>query len=320
MATGDGPPMKVLYIGGYSRSGSTLLLRLLGESPGLVPVGELFDVWNRSYGENQLCGCGLGFRECPFWGEVTREAFGVAPADLPWTEYEVRRQRVQGHKAIPSLWVPALRTRSYRRELKSYASEMGNLFRAIFSVSKGRVVLDSSKVPQFAWILAEVPGIEVHLVHLVRDSRAAAFSWTRHKVRPEISWKVQAMDRHSVARSASEWNLFNVMLGSNRKILTSYTLVRYEDLVEDPSAELRKISRAVGEPIIHDDLLNEGGVHLGTAHTVSGNPSRFNVGPTKIRRDDEWLQGLSSRDRLAVTALSFNGLKKYHYPLTPWRD
>ena len=319
MGTDTISPMKILYIGGYSRSGSTLLLRLLGESPGLVPVGELFDVWNRSYAENQLCGCGLGFRECPFWREVTLQAYGVEPGDLPWADYEARRQDVQGHKAIPRLWVPALRSRRYRHELASYASDLGSLYRAIFSVSKGRLVLDSSKVPQFAWILAEVPGIEVHLVHLVRDSRAAAFSWTRHKVRPEISWKVQAMDRHSVGRSALEWNLFNTMLGSNRKILTSYTLVRYEDLVEDPSAELRKISRAVGEPIAGDDLLDQGDVHLSTAHTASGNPSRFTVGPIKIRRDDEWLQGLAPRDRLEVTALSLNGLRKYRYPLAPWR-
>ena len=110
---GDDAPIKILYIGGYSRSGSTLLLRLLAESPGLVAVGELFDVWNRSYRDNQLCGCGLGFRECPFWQQTTVEAFGAGPAAIPWANYEARRRRVQGVTSVPRLWFPGLRSRSY---------------------------------------------------------------------------------------------------------------------------------------------------------------------------------------------------------------
>ena len=176
-------------------------------------------------------------------------------------------------------------------------------------------MLESSKVPQFAWILAEVPNVELHLVHLVRDSRAAAFSWTRHKVRPEISWTVQNMDRHSVVRSALEWDLFNAMLDSRRAIFSSYTLLRYEDLVEDPDRELRRIAGAVGEQIAHDGL-SDGTVNLGTAHTASGNPSRFAVGPTEIRRDDEWIRELAGRDRRVVTALTLPGLRKYGYPVS----
>jgi Sulfotransferase family len=313
-------PMKIIYIGGYSRSGSTLLMRLLAESPGLVAVGELFDLWQRSYRDNQLCGCGLGFRECPFWRAVTVEAFGAEPAQIPWASYEARRHRVQGHAAIPALWVPALRSDRFARDLASYAGDLSHLFRGISSVSGARVVLESSKIPQFAWILAEMENVQLHLVHLVRDSRAAAFSWTRHKVRPEISWKVQTMDRHSVVRSGLEWDLFNVMLDSRRKILASYTLVRYEDLVEDPSRELRRIEGAVGEPIAHENLMREDGVSLGTTHTVSGNPSRFTVGPTKIRSDDEWIDTMAPRDRRLVTALTLVGLRKYGYPVSVMPD
>ena len=54
-----GHPVKVVYIGGYSRSGSTLLLQLLSGMPAVTAIGELHDVWRRSLRENQLCGCGL---------------------------------------------------------------------------------------------------------------------------------------------------------------------------------------------------------------------------------------------------------------------
>jgi hypothetical protein len=316
---GSNGRMRVVYIGGYSRSGSTLLLRLLAESPGLTAVGELFDVWKRSYRDDQLCGCGRGFHECPFWREVTQRAFGMKPAELPWAGFEARRQRVQGHASIPRLWVPALRSARYRSELRRYAGEIGRLFRAIFEVSNAEVVLESSKVPQFAWVLSEIPDVDVHMVHLIRDSRAAAFSWTRHKVRPEISWKVQAMDRHTVARSALEWSVFNTMLATRRSAFASYTLLRYEDLVEDPARELRRIETAVGAPLAYEHLV-EGTAEFGTAHTASGNPSRFAVGPVRIKRDDEWVLGLAPKDRRIVTALTLPGLHRYGYAMDPGAD
>jgi hypothetical protein len=307
-------PRKVVYIGGYSRSGSTLLLRLLAQTPDLTAVGELFDIWRRSYRDDQLCGCGEAFRSCPFWRDVTLKAFGTEPERIDWAAYHAWRQAAQGYPAIPRLWIPPLRSRRFRGELARYVHVMERLFGAIFDVGESRVVLESSKVPQFAWILGEMADVEVHMVHLVRDSRATAYSWTRHKVRPEISWKTQAMDRHPVARSALEWDLFNVMLGTQRQPFASYTLVRYEDLVQDPVRELRRIEAAVGEPIATEDL-GSGTVSLGTAHTASGNPARFTVGPVKIARDDEWRDKLPPAPRAAVTALTLPGLLRYRYPI-----
>jgi len=66
----------VLYIGGWGRSGSTLLAHVLGEVPGFVSVGELRYVWQAGPGANELCGCGLQFAECPFWTAVGEQAFG----------------------------------------------------------------------------------------------------------------------------------------------------------------------------------------------------------------------------------------------------
>ncbi|HEV2474304.1 MAG TPA: hypothetical protein VGS41_16625, partial [Chthonomonadales bacterium] len=179
--------MKILYIGGYSRSGSTLLLRLLGEQPGVVAVGELFDVWERSFSENQLCGCGKGFRQCDFWTRVTVEAFRCQPDEVPAARFSLTRSRVQVYRRIPALWQRWLRSAAYQRELGDYAAVLEDLYVAVQKVSGSEIIVDSSKVPQYAWVLAEARGIELHMVHLVRDSRATAFSWQRHRIRPEIT-------------------------------------------------------------------------------------------------------------------------------------
>src|SRR5215472_6776033 len=66
---GDGP-LRIIYIGGFGRSGSTLLGRRLGEAGNAVPVGELFYVWRVCVINNLRCGCGPPFDQCDFWLSV----------------------------------------------------------------------------------------------------------------------------------------------------------------------------------------------------------------------------------------------------------
>ena len=56
---------RVLYVGGLSRSGSTLIERLIGELPGVCAVGELVHLWERGIAEGERCGCGEPFRRVP---------------------------------------------------------------------------------------------------------------------------------------------------------------------------------------------------------------------------------------------------------------
>lgn len=310
---------RILFIGGYSRSGSTLLLRLLGEIPGLVPVGEVFDIWDRGYRQNQLCGCGSTFHECPFWQEVSLRAFGCKPRDVPAVLYMSQKRRVEGKWFCPRAWVPMLRSGKYSSDLGSYAAKLACLYRAIAEVSGGQVIVDSSKVGSQSFILRELPQVELHLVHLVRDSRATAFSWQRTKLRTEVHWQVEYMDKYPVSRSALEWNIENLRASTRRKSLASYTLIRYEDLASDPHAELRKICNGLWGTAQVDGLPKSRVVNLGTSHTIGGNPNRFTLGETMIRIDNEWAAEMLRRDQLAVTALTAPGLLRYHYPFFPRR-
>jgi hypothetical protein len=309
---------KILYIGGYSRSGSTLLLRLLGEQPRVVAVGELFDVWERSYIQNQLCGCGQSFRECEFWVEVTAEAFGCKPDEVPAPRLKQARARVQGLSRLPVLWLPGLRSPRYRREFREYGALLSRIYAAVQTVANSDVIVDSSKVPQYAWILAESENIELHMVHLVRDSRATAFSWQRERLRPEIISKRTYMDRHSLARSAAEWDAFNFLLRSRSRSYASYTIIKYEDLVTDPYRELQKITKVVGDLGGGVEAVGsgtEGPVSLRVSHTASGNPSRFKTGEVAISLDSEWMHAMGRPARLLVTGLTAPSLARYHYPL-----
>jgi Sulfotransferase family len=308
--------VRIIYIGGYSRSGSTLLLRLLGEFPGLLPVGELFDVWERSYRQNQLCGCGSDFHHCPFWREVTQRALSCDTNTVPVERYEGWRRRLTRRASIAQLWLPRLRSARYRADLHAYAEVLGSLYQAAADVSGARFVIDSSKEPHQAWLLREIPGIELHMIHLVRDSRAVAFSWRRQRSRPEVYWRSESMERRSVLRSALDWDMVNLLTATRRSSLASYTVIRYEDLVGRPEEVSATIARSLGEIWRVDPLGDSRVVSLRRSHTASGNPSRFQTGDIRIVSDDEWRAKMRPNDRLLVSALTAPILFRYGYPLS----
>ncbi len=317
-----GHPIKVVYIGGYSRSGSTLLLQLLSGIPGVTAIGELHDMWRRSVHENQLCGCGVPFHDCPFWDAVIREVFGTGPPGVGHSELERRRVSIQG-TGTPRGWPglarsisPRLQTPRYLAGRRSYAELLGRLYTMIGRVADTTTIIDSSKVPQYAWLLRSSDDLDVHMVHLVRDSRASAHSWRRVKIRPEVHWRTEHMARHSVVRSAVEWTAFNRLLTRRQDLYASYTVLRYEDLVNDPAAALREIGRAVGEQWPVDTALRRaatGGCFA--PHTASGNPVRFQTGPLHLRQDDDWRWDMPSHQQALVTAMTAVGLRRYGYPL-----
>ncbi len=68
--------VKVLYILGAGRSGSTLLSNILGQLDGFQSVGELFYLWENGLLKGGLCGCGEPVLQCPFWSEVLSQSLG----------------------------------------------------------------------------------------------------------------------------------------------------------------------------------------------------------------------------------------------------
>lgn len=309
-------PTKVLFIGGYSRSGSTLLLRAFAEAPDVVAVGELVNIWSRGYIQDQLCGCGQPFSKCQFWSQVSDVAFGRESDTVPARDLARLQEAVHEFPGYLRLWLPSMRTRSYKRALEEYSQIISSLYRAISLVSGSRLIVDSSKLPQFARMLSEVPSVELHLVHLVRDSRGTAFSWSRSKVRPEIHWSRQEMARYGVVRSSVEWDAYNAILSLDQRRPSSYSVLRYEDLVRAPGKEMSALAKHIGEEAVASELLNtHDAVALSVSHTVSGNPSRFVTGNTFIIGDAEWQNAMPMRERVITTLLTAPLLYRYRYPI-----
>src|SRR4051794_27676515 len=132
--------MRVLFLAGLGRSGTTLLERALGELPGVQPLGEVIHLWQRSLVDDEPCGCGRAFSECEFWQGVGERAFG------DWMRVDVQAVEAARREAIRLRRIPAVaRGRSPATDSARLVAGMHRrIYEAAGSVSGARAVVDSS--------------------------------------------------------------------------------------------------------------------------------------------------------------------------------
>jgi hypothetical protein len=303
--------MEPIFVGGADRSGTTLLASLLGAIDGFTTVGELSLLWSRALPEAEPCGCGESVRACPYWTAVLARAFPDGPPD--GNAVLKARAKISGSRQ----WLRSKLLGGYRGEiigpLNEYRRLMLSLYSAIAEASGSRVVVDSSKFVTHVLPLAGGRGLDVTVVHLVRDSRAVAYSLQRPRFRPQGSDRLAPMTTAPCDESASYWLRINAITNVLGRVHGRYVRVRYEDLINDPRSLLTRIARSLGETPASFPLTEPAVSRLEVQHTISGNPSRFRVGMVPLRLDDEWVHRMRSEDRRAVMARTWPLMAAYGY-------
>lgn len=300
---------KVLYIGGQLRSGSTLLGRLLGELDGFVNIGEVVYLFE-PYLQNRLCGCGQPLRQCDFWNAVMDEAFG-GYGKVDMEAIQRTKRSLERLRCAPKLLI-ARNSGQMRRQIQAYVDILDPLYVAIRKVSGARVLVDTSKSTLYAYFLGLVPSVDLRVVHLLRDSRAVAYSCQRRKANPAVHWKQHRIGTVSPARVALEWSAQNALMHLLRPGGRGYEVMRYEDVAREPRAAVDRCCALLGEPLPPADFLRETTVSLGVHHTATGNPDRF-LREITIRPDLEWREKMARKDRAVVTGLTLPMLLFYGY-------
>jgi hypothetical protein len=308
-----GAAVRVLYIGGAGRSGSTLLDLLLNEVPGMVAVGELKYIWSRGLASNELCGCGQPFHACPFWTAVGERAFGG------WGEVDAKEalaleQAVDNHRSMPAMAKPGL-SRAYSRKFERYTERLSRLYAAIREVSGEDVIVDSTKRPSSAFLLSRIPELDVRFVQLVRDSRGVAFSWSKRVQRPEVRQSVDFMPRYGALRAGYRWMGNNSLFHVLAALGVPGIRIRYESLIRTPRRELEQIVRHSGLSVdaASLDFVDRSPTGLGDNHIVAGNPLRLDRTSLEFRLDDEWRTSMERRQAFVVLLLTWPLLLRYGY-------
>jgi Sulfotransferase family len=303
---------RVLYLGGLGRSGTTLVERLLGELPGVVALGEVVHLWQRDLRDNERCGCGARFAACTFWRRVGERAFGG------WGTVDVARVHALRDAVERTRHIPRLAAAGASANVREYAGFYARVYAAAAEVAGAAVVVDSSKHSALAHVLRFADDVDLRVVHVVRDARGVAYSWTKTVSRPEADG-ADHMTRYSPARSALLWNAHNAAFGLLARRGVPVRRIRYEEFLTDPRAALIRLADFAGLSLKPADLafLRPEYADLKVGHSAAGNPMRFTVGRLPLRRDDDWVRALPRAQRRLVGAVCAPMLRAYGYPLNP---
>ncbi|MEQ8717462.1 MAG: glycosyltransferase [Acidimicrobiales bacterium] len=278
----------VIYVGGYSRSGSTLLDLVLSDAFGAFGGGELtrlLEDW-----DTVACSCGEPFAMCGFWGDLSLDRL----AD---------RRRAQA--AVEARPVFGARRGATRRDVALHADTTRRVFAHLRERSGASVVVDSSKSARGAARRAQAladAGLDVRFVHLLRSPYSVASSY-RLTGSNRAAEGIAGEHRGRVARAVVGWSMANAQ-ASRDAASDRWPAVRvaYEDLAREPDVVVGHITAALGLGAPRGPVPD----HFGDArgHAVAGNRMRRSGEVVFTRRVVPTIPAdCSLRDRATVRAV-----------------
>jgi hypothetical protein len=259
-------PPRILYIAGYSRSGSTLVDMVLNASARVASTGELTYLHQEATTPGRVCGCGASYGQCARYGSWL--------AARPTGEAQVVRavERRGNLRKLVAGMVPSAEAAAYRRYGQS-------LFGHIAKESGADIIVDSSKSARDAagrpLALSRVAGLDVRILHLTRDPRRTVQSY----VERGSNWVLEGHGRRKPLetwRPIPGWVLANRIarqmgaeIGPER-----YLHVRFEDFLADPSGTLVRIGTFAGTDL--SDAMDQIAARrpFSAGHMVGGNRAR----------------------------------------------
>jgi hypothetical protein len=338
------PPVKVVKITGLGRSGSTILDIVLGNHPCVESVGEVMNLIRTGWVSREslrvidqkrlrrpICTCGKRLdvpyvetpeEACPFWSAVRREWVARAGAEAI-ESYPRLQDYFERKRRWPRLLYERRRPSA---EFRSYAGLTRAFFEAVRAVSGKPFVVDCSKISVRAFALWMVPGIDLHVVHLVRDGRGVIASHRKsfekdleaatmrdHEAHPP--WKMAARRRPLYLVSVVRWTVQNLAaewvcarLGPKRAMR-----LRYEDFVADPQAALGRIGSLIGLDLTDVAKAAASGQPMRAGHNVGGNRTKKS-GYITLRPDEqEWKSALSPAEQRLSWVLMGWLMRRYGY-------
>jgi len=285
--------VKILYIAGLGRSGSTLLARLLGELNGFTNVGEAARYFFSTtiVSQDLPCSCGSKVSECLFWNNIATSI----DKDVQRFAKDILRIRY-----LPLLMSP-IQPSAFRRRMEDLLLRLEFLYASIAEKAGCDVIVDSSKHPSIAYVLAKIPSIKLYVVHLVRDPRGVVYSWSKPK---------EYLRAFSPLTVVLRWMVFNLASELLRLHVKKYWLIRYEDLVLNPKGVLEKISKYVTGKTIDMGFLHGNQVRVHLQHALAGNPEKLIQGTLHIK-ERKWY--LPWHIRLFILIITLPLIRRYQY-------
>lgn len=278
---------RLLYIGGYGRSGSTLLDILLARTSGVRCGGELWRLFDEA-AKGAHCSCGQRITECYLWGPTVSHvssATGLSLVDLHRLSCASEFSRPP---VVSSEW----------------ASIWSATFDFLTNTQGVNRVVDSSKTSgghRRVELLASLPTVELDaFIHLWRSPPGVLHSLSRGSNRALEARRGDAVMVRTarMARGLAGWYRANRHACVVRqRVNAPSAVVSYDQVAKNTERTIKGILDLCGWPInLQEDESDR--------HTVAGNRLARKPWTGQINVDDAWHSGLHPLWRLAGHCVS----------------
>jgi hypothetical protein len=305
--------LRVLYILGHARSGSTILDILLGNHPQIVSTGELTHFYEHAFLDPQYCSCGQPILECAFWSGVVARLKAAGRGDIDAKRRLQLQQVFERHRYALLRAIQRLgsqRANEYQEQLLAH-------YHAIAAESGKSIVVDSSKQVLRArrlHELAQAGHLEARFLFLVRDGRGIIWSFQKQMDRQPELGRQKHFKRKSALRTTCSWMLANFLCEQVLKQVDAATTfrLRYEDLCANPQASLAALAAWAGvDPAPFERALGrEDGLQI--SHLVAGSRHRM-ARQIRFQPDEEWRTRLTRTDKLVFQLVAGRHARCYGY-------
>ena len=258
----------LVYVGGYSRSGSTISDVILGNHPSIFSAGELCFLPEDWIAKDRKCTCGQKYHECAFWKGLN---LSKSKAE-EWTD---TLRAVESRSRFSSL----VKGRLEPELIERYRAVNRTILEYIRNTSGKPIILDSSKNARCAagraLALQRYCDEDVYFIHALRHPFSVINSYRKRG----SNWAAEGHGgekRLPGARAMVGWKKANAIAMKTGRILgkNRYFCHKHEDVITDPSKQFEKVGNFLDLDL--SDLVEkiEADASFATGHNVGGNRLR----------------------------------------------
>ena len=310
-------PINLVYVASIGRSGTTLLECMMGVHSQMATIGELH-CWPHEILEGGRLPTGSGgmITEDDFWLEMRER---VDPLKQPAPQIHHFRETHDAGKTLRVSRLSDFQTdpldADLQRQIDLYARNSEEVYRTFLDLIGERTgtrptwVVDASKDPYRLCWLVRSGQFNIRVIHMVKNPSGFIYSVTKPHIHGEgmtgprrIAWTV---------RQAGAWSVRNqliLMLADRFLSPEEYTLLKYEDLAQNPAKVFEGVCNLIGVPYEPEAIDN---FRDGSPFAIAGNPMRQRSGG--IRLDEKWRRELPVSSRLLTQTITSVNASRFGY-------
>ncbi|MDD4353935.1 MAG: hypothetical protein PHN56_05775 [Candidatus Nanoarchaeia archaeon] len=211
--------IKIIYLSGIGRSGSTLIDLLLSTNQKIFSVGEVYQ-YQKVKEDNLMCSCGKKFNNCDFWKQISKDLCKI-----------INHVNLIDYLKMTNYLINPI---SKNINFKNNSSNYELFYKIKKNNSKINFILDSSKDIARLIELDQDKRLEIYNISIIRNCSAVANSFSSGKQGKKKNYYISTIKWFFV-----NYIMFKYLKKRNKRTL----LIQYEDFCKHPEKEILRIEK-----------------------------------------------------------------------------